>query len=177
MDVTSIVVRPATADDAVGIANVHVAGWRFAYRDILPRPFLDALSVDARSHQWRQGIEHAAPRSRTIVATLEDWVIGFCHCGASRDRDAPNSRGEVFAIYVEPACLRRGVGRQLMDAALKALARERFLNATLWVVDSNEIGRRFYERYGWTADGATRTDAIGDVEVTEVRYSLVLLDR
>ena len=47
-------VRPATLDDTRGIATVHVRGWQAAYGGILPRKFLDALSVDEREARWRR---------------------------------------------------------------------------------------------------------------------------
>ncbi len=65
----------------------------------------------------------------------------------------------------------------LMDACLDTLKQERFRDVTLWVLDSNEIGRRFYERYGWTKDGTTKTDTIGDAEVMEIRYHLDISNR
>jgi hypothetical protein len=40
----------------------------------------------------------------------------------------------------------------------------------LWVVRENARARRFYERNGWSADGATKTQAFGEQPVTELRY-------
>ena len=42
-------IRTATADDASGMARVHVDTWRTAYRDILPASVLSALSYEARA--------------------------------------------------------------------------------------------------------------------------------
>lgn len=177
MNTTDVLVRAAIINDAEGIAHVHVEGWRFAYRDILPRVFLDTLSVESRSLQWRQGIKSPSPRSSTIVATMEDRVIGFCNSGPARDSDAPHTRAELFAIYVDPSEMRRGIGSLVLDACLDKLKQEQFSDVTLWVLDSNEIGRRFYERYGWTNDGVTKTDTIGGVDVRELRYYLNLGNR
>ena len=51
------------------------------------------------------------------------------------------------------------------------LERRGFRNATLWVLASNDRARRFYEREGWEADGATKVDEFGTVEMREVRYA------
>ena len=47
---------------------------------------------------------------------------------------------------------------------------EGFRAATLWVLRGNERARRFYERAGWTVDGARKDDVVAGVPVTEVRY-------
>jgi hypothetical protein len=44
-------------------------------------------------------------------------------------------------------------------------------DAYLWVVEANARARRFYEREGWSADGAMRASSFGS---TELRYRLAL---
>lgn len=41
-------VRMATPEDVRSIAEIHVAAWRAAYRDLMPQAFLDQVSVDKR---------------------------------------------------------------------------------------------------------------------------------
>jgi hypothetical protein len=48
-------IRPATAEDAAGIAAVHVRSWQVAYRGQLPDALLDSLSVDQRTRWWGEG--------------------------------------------------------------------------------------------------------------------------
>jgi hypothetical protein len=49
-------IRRAVADDARGIAQVHVKSWQAAYRGLLPQSYLDALSVEQREAFWVQVI-------------------------------------------------------------------------------------------------------------------------
>ena len=42
-------VRAATADDAAGVARVHVDSWRATYKGLMPDAVLDGLSVDNRA--------------------------------------------------------------------------------------------------------------------------------
>jgi RimJ/RimL family protein N-acetyltransferase len=43
----------------------------------------------------------------------------------------------------------------------------------LWTLDGNERARRFYQRYGFVADGALGSHPVGDgVEVPTLRYTL-----
>ena len=172
MDPTGVIVRPAAAEDAAGIARVHIASWRFAYNGLLPREVLDSLSIDARTRFWEHGVTHPLPRAVTLVAIQDDHVLGFCSCGPSLDHDAPETRGQLAAIYVDPAASRRGIGRLLMDVALDHLRREGFADAELWVMKDNAVGIGFYEGYGWQPSGRTKVETTHGAEITEIGYHL-----
>lgn len=51
---------------------------------------------------------------------------------------------------------------------------ESFSDVTLWVLDSNERARRFYELAGFAPDGATKEEVMARTPVKEVRYRRVL---
>ena len=57
---------------------------------------------------------------------------------------------------------------------MRGLTETGFSAATLWVLETNARARRFYESAGWAADGATKTDRRGDIELREVRYRRAL---
>ena len=96
----------------------------------------------------------------------------------SRDVDAdPATTGELASIYLHPAAWGKGFGRELMIASLGALSEAGFAEATLWVLDSNSRAVGFYERGGWRADGATKSERLGDVLLNEVRYRRALLNQ
>lgn len=172
-----VVVRHATVADAAGIARIHVDGWRFAYRDLLPPDVLVGLSIEARTHFWENGLTHPVPRAVTLVAEREGHVAGFCSCGPSLDRDAPETRGQLAAIYVDPANYRQGIGRLLMDGALDHLRSQGFTSVELWVLRGNTVGIGFYERYGWIPSGRTRVETLYDAEIVEIGYHLDTLTR
>jgi GNAT superfamily N-acetyltransferase len=167
-----VLVRPARAGDEPGIARVHVASWQDAYRGHMPAGYLAALDVDQRAERWRQRLP-AARRSRgdVLVAVSGADIVGFVHYGPSRDQDADRGRtGEIGAIYVQPESIGQGVGRLLMERAVAGLAGLGYPDATLWVLDGNTRARRFYERAGWTPDGAAKTDQSWGFPIAEVRY-------
>jgi GNAT superfamily N-acetyltransferase len=94
-------------------------------------------------------------------------VVGFVSVGASRDADAS---GELFAIYVEPDHWGTGVGGDLLAAGEQRLRELGHTDAILWVLEDNPRARRFYERAGWSRDGARRPITFLGVEVPEARY-------
>jgi len=166
--------RRARPGDARGIAEVHVETWREAYRDQLPGAYLATLSVDARESYWADELRVTPPERRPWVAVAQDRVVGFVTCGPARETSASTQTGEVYALYVLRDCWDGGVGRNLLDHAVRDLAQHGYSEAVLWVLDGNARARGFYEYRGWIADGATKHDQIGGSEVVEVRYRLAL---
>ena len=45
---SSYSVRPAVARDAKAIAEIHVATWQAAYKDLMPEDYLELMTVDKR---------------------------------------------------------------------------------------------------------------------------------
>lgn len=164
-------VRPARADDVRRIAEIHVETWRATYPGVMPQQLLDDLSVDDRERDWASRL--ARPEFDVFVAEQDDAVVGFVTVGRSW---GVLGAGEVYAIYVVPAAQGTGAGRALMDAAVAALS-ERWDEAILWVATENPRARRFYERYGWVADGERIDDSFAGASVPETRYRLCGLRR
>lgn len=168
------VIRPARPEDARGVAEVHVASWRHAYRGLLPDDSLERLSVDDREAMWLSVFAHPDPRSGAFVAEVEGRVVGFASFGPSRDEDVPERTGEVPAIYIDPTVLGTGLGRELFEAATIALRDAGFARATLWVLEANALARRFYEKVGWAWDGAVSTHLFECANEPVVRYAVDL---
>jgi GNAT superfamily N-acetyltransferase len=156
----------------VTIAAVHVGTWDRAYRGLLPDEYLDAMDVARWTDGWRRSLTgERRPGAATLVAVDEDGrVVGFADVVPSRDDGAASHTAEVTSLYVTPSAWGTGAGRALMAAAVDRLRENGFRSATLWVLRGNERARRFYERAGWSPDGAEKDDVVAGATVTEVRY-------
>jgi ribosomal protein S18 acetylase RimI-like enzyme len=166
-------IRPAQPEDALGIATVHTHSWQSTYRDQLPDSFLDQLAVPAREQCWRQDLADSA--FRVLVAEQGGAIVGFVSFGASRDPDAAaNHKGEILAIYLLAEAQGAGAGKALWQQAVGELNRAGYEAITVWVLDTNEKARRFYERMGCVLDGGQKGATIGDQEVVELRYRVTL---
>ena len=163
-------IRPATPDDARAIAEVHVASWRWSYRDLLPASALDALSVDSREVMWRSWFASAEERAVLVVAEEYKAVVGFAGAGPSRDDGAGADTAEVRTLYLLEPASGRGIGRTLFAALTEPLRAFGYRRATLWVFEGNDRTRRFYEAAGWRSDGARDTYDIVGVGYPVVRY-------
>ncbi|MGH7920337.1 MAG: GNAT family N-acetyltransferase [Candidatus Dormibacteraceae bacterium] len=173
-------IREATLGDAGAVALVHVRSWQAAYAGHLPQDYLDNLSVEQRRRSWEQILSATDwPRTGTLVAEVEGKVersiAGFVSIFPTRDGDRdPATTGEVGAIYVLAEAWGKGIGRALMRSALDRLTEAGFSAATLWVLDSNDRARRFYEAGPWRLEGATKRDDRPGFAIDEVRYACSL---
>jgi GNAT superfamily N-acetyltransferase len=166
-------IRPARRRDAHGIAEVHVASWRHAYRGLLPDEYLDRLSVAEREAEHRARLADQEPGSGTLVVNLSG-IVGFASFARSRDEDATPQTGEVPAIYLHPDVIGTGAGRRLFEETVGALREAGYERASLWVLEANEGARRFYERAGWRWDGSVSRHDFDCANRPVVRYAVDL---
>ena len=157
---TGFDVRPATVDDADGIARVHIQAWRETYARLLVPGELDDLEFEPRAHRWAGLI--AGEDVEVRVATLGEQVIGWASTGAGRGRDAPRPF-ELEGMYVLARHHGSGVGQRLLDAAIGDAP------AFLWVADDNPRATAFYYRNGFTFDGARQTRPLVRTPIDVVR--------
>jgi GNAT superfamily N-acetyltransferase len=169
--VDGVRLRDATVEDARGIAGVHVDAWRWAYRDLMPDAVLDGLSVDEREATWRERLSDLRPGAGCLVAEERGRIIGFVGYGAPEERTETAGLGEVYAIYLERSAVGTGVGRELFVEATRRLHGQGYTRAFLWVLETNERARRFYERAGWSWDGTTSAHRFDRAELPIVRYA------
>lgn len=156
--------RRATPGDAAAVAAVHVRSWQAAYRGLLPDDVLDGLDPAAFAARYTFG--RGGPDDPvTVVAEMEGSVAGFATTGP--DREGETDRGELWALYADPAWWGHGVGRRLVGDARRRLRRSGRRRAVLWVLDGNARAERFYRADGWRPDGRRRTEVVHGVRVDE----------
>lgn len=172
------VIRPAVVADAHAIAEVRAAGWRHAYRGILPDATLDGIDIAAGAERLRGAIARRAPGSRLLqlVLELEGRVEGWLAQGPYREDGAEPEPGigELWALYVQPRRIGQGHGRALLEVAQAAARQAGFHELRLWVLEENGLGRRFYERQGFEQDGRVERRTHADTGAFKVRYVLFL---
>ena len=166
---SSYKIRPATARDAKTVAEIHVATWQVAYKDIMPEEDLKRITVEKRQAFWREAIEYAEPQ--LLVATDGDEIVGFVGFDRSRDKGSKSTTGEIWALYVKASHWRKGVGITLWDGARDGLKEEGCTNVTLWALLRNERALAFFEQAaGFKRDMTTlKTEAIGSTRLEEIR--------
>lgn len=167
-------IRPARRDDVETIAALHLASWRSAYRGFLPDEFLSGITLESRILRWQQALDPlASPLTETTVADADGTVLGVCSFGPRR-QPASETVGAIYALHVRPDVTCRGLGKALLDDALRRLAARGFGTNVLWVLRDNANARRFYEAQGWSFTGEEFVEDRGGFPIPEMRYAITL---
>ncbi len=170
----SFQIRCAELSDSEGIARVHTRSWQSAYRGILPDQWLDALRWEDRKIRWDAILSSGIRGNVFVAANAQNEIIGFASIGPSRDEDIEQHRThELYAIYLTPENWGMGIGSALFRTVLKEVP-ESAKWLSLWVLEENKRGRKFYESFGFILDGATKAAEIDGYQPEEVRYSITL---
>lgn len=168
-----VAIRQAVPGDAAAIAEVHVASWRWAYRGHVPEETLAALDVGERASWWREVLlDH--DRIVFVATSGDGTVVGFAHAAATDDEDGSSDVAQLYAIYLEERAAGRGIGGALLGRITGEMRRAGFTRAILWVLETNERARRFYEHTGWTWDGTRSSHQVECSNLPIVRYTVEL---
>jgi ribosomal protein S18 acetylase RimI-like enzyme len=164
-----VFVRAATVGDAPRLGQIKVGAWRSAYEGLIDAAVLLGMDADEWAERFRTRVldRFADPGEFLLVGGTGEVVTGYVSGGAYRDKDLTDS-GEIFAVYVDPATWRTGVGRRLMVAAIDHLSSANFQRAALWVLADNQVARTFYESLGWHVDSEVQERGHGALEVRYV---------
>lgn len=164
--------RPMTVDDCEGVAGIRTDGWRHAYRGLVPQPYLDRMDIGADAERHRARLLGSDGRVVDLVAEDEGGdLVGWAAFGPYRDGDVRTDGAELYALYLRPGHIGRGVGRTLLTEATRRCASAGHRRMYLWVLKENTRARRFYERAGFGADGTEEPFEVDGVAVPEVRYA------
>ncbi len=170
-----LTVRRAGDADLDATETSRARSWRVAYPGRVPDRYLDA--IDPVAWTARRRARPDRPEQATFVAELDGIPVGMLRCGPYRtrpqepDESTDLATAEVYAVYVDPPHWGRGVGRGLMDTSVGWLRARGTTRVHLWVLAGNARSRRFYERYGFVADGATHPYEVDGVVLPELRYT------
>jgi GNAT superfamily N-acetyltransferase len=145
----NVLLRKATPDDAVAVANILIAS-RKVFLPFAPSPH-SAASI----HAWVAG--KLLPDGGTTVAELDGEVIGIL---AISQHDNVQW---IDQLYLDPAHVGKGVGKKLLMHAFNLLARP----IRLYTFQENMCARKFYEQHGFVAieltDGSMNEEKCPDV--------------
>ncbi|MGZ6779550.1 MAG: GNAT family N-acetyltransferase [Mycobacterium sp.] len=144
--------RAASDADADAVARIWREGWRDGHLGHVPVALVEARTPESFS-------QRAADRvGDTTVAVVDGEIAGFTMVADD----------EVEQIYVARSHRGSGVAAQLLEAARRAIGGAGHAAAWLAVATGNDRARRFYERCGWTDEGAFDYSAAVDGGSTPV---------
>jgi GNAT superfamily N-acetyltransferase len=168
---TELRLREMTLADCDRVAEIRIAGWRSAYRGLMPQPYLDALSVAEDAERRRELFRQADGSVVNLVAEQDGELIGWAAHGPYRDGEVRTADAELYAIYVDAGRFGGGIGHALLQESVRRCSAAGHARMHLWVVKGNSRARAFYERAGFRPDGSEEPFAVDGVPVPEVRYT------
>jgi ribosomal protein S18 acetylase RimI-like enzyme len=148
-----MIVRQATAGDAVAIAHLHAESWRSAYRGIFSDDFLDNAVHEERRESWQARFSGGESRPFfVLLAENGDLLGGFACVFPEKD---PIWGSYLDNLHVTPGFTGHGIGRSLLREVVHHLETNRVRGGLyLWVVEQNHRARGFYEKAGGTIVGS-----------------------
>jgi GNAT superfamily N-acetyltransferase len=172
-------VRPAGAADVAEIARIQVDTWQHGYRELLPRPVLAAVTLEAATAAWTAAVSSPpSARHHVLVGLEQDWLVGFVALGPADDLQpddpSPGTTAAIGPVIVEPRWGRRGHGSRLMAAAVDTARADGMTQAVMWIPDGDTVTREFLLGAGWALDGLARELDTGEGVLRELRLHVAL---
>lgn len=156
-------IRLAEPKDIAQLADLLTRVWQASYRHIFPADVLDKIEPE----KWLPGLTSALqnPAINYYVATEQEKVIGMLCFGTGRDPQF--GKTEIYVLNVDPNFQGKGIGKRLMDIALKECQGETIY---LHVITENRTARAFYERIGFVESGITTEREMWGVKFLQSVY-------
>ncbi len=164
--------RPATADDALDIAQVQVASWQVAYKGIVPDSYLITYTVEKRHQAWDLIIGRLEKTTSCLyVAEVDNQIIGFSRAGPASLENVEFD-AELFALYATPEFYGTGVGMSLFKKCIEFFQHQNHQNFYCWCMADNKIGNNFYKKANGTLmDEKLKHREMSGVSLKEVMYA------
>lgn len=148
-------IREATAADGNRMAEINVTGWRYAYRNLITDEFLFKTLDIVKRAEFFSKIAGERHQNTTYVFEEDGIVKGFMTIGPCRDEDRKTSF-ELWGLYVEPFMTRSGTGSLLIRFCEQKARELGYSEVLVWVLEGNAIGINFYEKMGYSLEGARK---------------------
>ena len=111
-----------------------------------------ADAVKKTDDEWKNKMQEVATLSTTdtLFAIVEDQVVGMMYVFFRNDQQ---DTGGIGGLWVTPDNRQKGVGREMIDAALGWMKEKELQQVTFWNNKSNAASTKFYEKLGFTYTG------------------------
>jgi len=129
-------------------------------------------AINRPDQYWQKLAESLTPpsRQRMFLACDGDTYLGFVF--AMLDRNNLQT-GRVGGMWVDSKFRRRGIGRDLLQAAFEWAQENGFVHLKLWCEDGDVAAHRLYEKMGFVdTDKRNITRDKVDKDLVEMIWSL-----
>ena len=150
----SILLKEIDEDHLQQIAKIFLDCLQIQYKDILPDEIRQSFTLSSSIDLWKKGFD-TVPPMQMLGAFVDGQLTGFTKFGP----DSSNPEiGYLASLYVSPHFGRRGIGKTLLENALKQLSRYKVTQ--LWVFATNEPAINLYETYKFRETGVQQMESV-----------------
>jgi len=133
-------------------------------------------AVATEADLLRDGFATAQPKFRVVIAEWSGAPAGFAFFFFNYSTWMGKPGLYLEDLFVKPEFRGKGIGRQLVDATVRAARQAGLTRVELEVFSSNTNAIALYERYGFQHEGLHRRGRIIDGRVEDVLLMGLLLD-
>ncbi|MBZ0217938.1 MAG: GNAT family N-acetyltransferase [Fimbriimonadaceae bacterium] len=167
MSTIDIFIRPAKLKDAEAIAQAHNDAWRNAYSGIIPGKTLNHMISRRQSDWWCRAIRKNG--ADVLVLLFAGQVAGYASIRRNYQRPM-QANSEVCELYLRPEYQGVGLGRRLLDAAIRAAAQKYGKGCIVWALRANEPACEFYRHLGGRPV-AKATEKLGSAALEKIGFA------
>jgi ribosomal protein S18 acetylase RimI-like enzyme len=140
---TSGLHRRLSPSDVEELRDLLRICWIDTYTVILPESVINTAIKQWQSKEsLLRGLEN--PRAYYAGVIVDGVLVGMVSAG----KIAPDTV-KIFQLYVRPGHQRKGIGKELMDGAIRHFASDAVRKVVLDVEKGNRKGVSFYKKYGF----------------------------
>lgn len=159
-----MIIRPANPDDAQPLSALAQQTYADAFGSSMRA---DDLRAHLENHLAPEHFSRIVEEDTLLIAEQAGRMIGYVQFGRC---DFPEAAGEqdyeLRRLYVLSEFQRRGIGAQLMRAALNDAHMKDAPRIFLDVWEHNRSAQSFYERFGFRVIGAKRFEVASGAEMS-----------
>lgn len=157
-----ITTRTADIEDIHAISRLFAESWKYAYRDIVSKDYLDALPDEHWIVFLQTGLsEHTI---NCLVAEEDGKMIGASVTRKSLIEQFPDD-GEIVCFYLLPGQIGKGVGHILFMSVDNLLRESGYTHCVLDVLADNHRAKCFYKKHGFEQTDLIAKATLGNQEL------------
>jgi ribosomal protein S18 acetylase RimI-like enzyme len=168
-------IREALVEDSSRIAEIHVIGWRYAYKDFIPMEFLiNKMNIMKRTEVFKKLLLENTENNKIVVFEEENIIKGFMTIGNCKDEDKNNITFESEGLYIDPLFQRQNIGTKLVNYCKEEAIKQNRKEIVLWVFKKNINSISFYEKNKLRKDGKTKMMEKYNEEAIRMEYKIIV---
>lgn len=135
-------VRRGETSDISKMAEIYCQAMKEAYKDILPKDYLEHVTIEEAKNIWKNFIEK---RGNLCLLWEEYDILGFA--GIKEDEEKKRCT-MLSSLYVAKDVQGRGIGRRLIEEVFQEARKRGSEFVSVSVVMKNERAKNIYEGLG-----------------------------